>query len=262
MPITAFQKIVLKLIKSNRSPDSYVAGGTAIQRAPGSLRFSADIDFFHDADQAVTDAFQSDRATLLSAGYTFEIQISQPSFYRATIGKADEQLKLEWIRDTAFRFFPVVDDEELGYRLHDIDLAINKCLALANRSAVRDALDIIELDRDIISLAAIVSAACGKDPGFTPDLMLEMIQRHMTFTPDQLAAESLTKPVDPVKLKKELLTLIERTRKTLNSVPANAMGCLFIDKNGDVLKDLSNLKMTHHTPHHGTIRGSWPKVVN
>lgn len=39
MPITAFQKKVLKLIESNRSPDSYVAGVTAIQRAPDSLSF-------------------------------------------------------------------------------------------------------------------------------------------------------------------------------------------------------------------------------
>ncbi len=78
-------------------------------------------------------------------------------------------------------------------------------------------------------LATIVSAACGKDPGFTPDLMLEMIQRHMTFTPDQLAAESLRKPVDPVQLKKDLLKLLEQSL---------------------------------HAPHHGSIRGSWPKVVD
>jgi hypothetical protein len=262
MPITVFQKIVLKLIKLNRSPESYVAGGTAIHRAHDSLRFSDDIDFFHDADQAVTEAFQTDRTTLLSAGYTFQTQISEPSFYRATIGKADEQLKLEWVRDTAFRYFPVVDDEELGYRLHDIDLAINKCLALANRSVVRDALDIIELDRNILNFPAIVSAACGKAPGFTPDFMLEMIQRHMTFTPDQLAAESLTKPVDPVKLKKDLLALLELTRKTLQDVPPKAIGCLFTDKQGNVLKDLSKLRPTQHTPHFGTIRGSWPKIVD
>lgn len=262
MPITAFQKKILNLIKSNRSPDSYVAGGTAIQRAPDSLRFSDDIDFFHDADQAVTEAFQSDRATLMSAGYSFDIQISQPSFYRATVNKAGEQIKLEWVRDTAFRYFPVVDDEDLGYRLHDVDLAINKCLALANRSVVRDALDIIELDRNALSLSAIVSAACGKDPGFTPDLMLEMIQRHLTFTPDQLAAESLTKPVDPVKLKKDLLALLERTRKTLQKIPAKNIGCLFTDKKGHVVKDLSKLNLTQHTPHFGSIRGSWPRVVD
>jgi hypothetical protein len=92
--------------------------------------------------------------------------------------------------------------------------------------------------------------------------MLEMIQRHMTFTPDQLAAESLTKPVDPIKLKKDLLTLIEQTRKTLQNVSAKNIGCLFTDKKGKVLKDLSKLSQTQHTAHYGTIRGSWPKVID
>ena len=262
MPITAFQKTVLALLKSNRSPDSYVSGDAAINRSSDSLRFSDDIDFFHDADLAVTEAFQSDRAILISAGYSFETQISQPSFYRATVGKTSEQLKLEWVRDTAFRYFPVVDDEDLGYRLHDMDLAINKCLALANRSVVRDALDIIELNRNVLSLGAIVSAACGKDPGFTPDLMLEMMQRHMTFSPDQLAAESLTRPVDPIKLKKDLLGLLEQTRKSLRKIAAKNIGCLFTDKNGNVLTDLSKLIPSQHTPHYGSIRGSWPKLVD
>lgn len=135
-------------------------------------------------------------------------------------------------------------------------------MAPVNRSVVRDALDIIKLDRDVLSIKAIVSAACGKDTGFTPDLMLEMIQRHMTFTPDQLEAESLTKPLDPVKLKKDLLTLLEKTRKNLGDVPAKAMGCLFTDKKGHVLKDPSKLKQTQHKPHHGAILGSWPRVVN
>ncbi|MBM4250607.1 MAG: hypothetical protein FJ146_01380 [Deltaproteobacteria bacterium] len=100
--------------------------------------------------------------------------MAQPSFYRATVSKGEDQVKLEWVRDTAFRFFLVVKDDVLRYRLHDVDLAINKCLALANRSEVRDALDCIELDRDALSLAASIVAACGKDPGFTPELMLEL----------------------------------------------------------------------------------------
>lgn len=178
------------------------------------------------------------------------------------VGKADEKLKLEWVRDTAFRYFPVVDDDDLGYRLHDVDLEINKCLALANRSAVRDALDIIEIDRDILTFPAIISAACGKDPGFTREFMLEMIQRHITFTPDQLEAESLTKSVDPVKLKKDPITLLDQTRITLQEVPAKAIGCLFTDKMGNVHKDLSKLKLNLHKPHHGTVRESWPKIVN
>jgi hypothetical protein len=262
MPITPFQKNVLMLLKKNRSPDSYVAGGTAIQRDPDSLRFSNDIDFFHDADKAVTDAYQSDRASLIDAGYSFDTQISQPSFYRTTIGKSGEYLKLEWVRDTAYRYFPVVADEDLGFRLHDVDLAINKCLALANRSVVRDALDIIELDRKIISFPAMISAACGKDPGFTPDLMLDMIQRHMTFTPDELSAESLTKNIDPVALKQDLLGLIEKAKTTLKKIPAKYIGCLYLDKKGQVIKDLSTVSGSRLTAHYGSIRGSWPRLVD
>jgi hypothetical protein len=262
MPITAFQQRVLTLLKSNRSPDSYVAGGTAIQRNSESLRYSEDIDIFHDTDKAVTDAFQSDRATLLAAGYSVETQISQPSYYRSTIGKDGQYLKLEWVRDTAFRFFPVVEDNDLGYRLHDIDLAINKCLALANRSVVRDALDIIELDRKLISLPAMISGACGKDPGFTPILMIEMMQRHMTFTPHELAAESLTKPIDPVKLKKDLLKLVDRTRKVIDKLSADEIGCIFVDKEGRVLKELTDLDRKKHRAHFGSVKGSWPRIVN
>ena len=262
MPITEFQKQVLSLLKSNRSPDSYVAGGTAIHRNPDSIRYSADIDFFHDADQAVTDAFQQDRQTLVEAGYQIEIQIAQPSYYRASIGKSGRQLKLEWVRDTAFRYFPVVDDEVLGYRLHEIDLAINKGLALANRTVVRDAIDIIDLDRKVLRLATLVSAACGKDPGFTPEHLLEMMQRHMIFSPSELAAEALTAPIDPVKLKRELMALVDDARNTLRSVDAKDIGCLFVDRTGNVLKDLVKLDHKKHSPHFGSIKGSWPRVVD
>lgn len=81
MPLSSFQRQVLLLLKGSRNPESYVAGDTVIQRDAASLRYSSDIDFFHDTDLAVTTAFQSDRATLLEHDYAFEILISQPSFF-------------------------------------------------------------------------------------------------------------------------------------------------------------------------------------
>ncbi len=81
MPITEFQRRVLSLIKTNRNPESYVAGGTALNRHPDSARFSADVDIFHDADVAVVRGFESDRDQLVKAGFTVEIHIAQPSFY-------------------------------------------------------------------------------------------------------------------------------------------------------------------------------------
>ena len=237
MPITKFQKQVLSLLRDHRNPESYIAGGTAIQRHPDSIRYSADIDIFHDTDLAVISAYESDRNHLIKFGFAVDTYVFQPSFVRATVSKAGEAVKLEWVRDTAFRFFPVIKDEDLGYRLHDVDLAINKCLALANRSEIRDALDCLELDRKVLSLAASVSAACGKDPGFTPELMFDMIQRHINFSPDLLAAEALVKPIDPKKLKRDLLTLISKSRDTVMKLAVSDLGCLFIDEAGNIVKD-------------------------
>lgn len=260
MPISPFQKKVLSLLKRSRNPESYVAGGTAIQRREDSIRYSRDIDFFHDSDEAVTQAFSSDRSVLLENGYAVEQAISQPSFYRVIISKRDESLKLEWVRDTAFRFFPVIEDKDLGFRLHDADLAINKCLALANRTEVRDILDIIEIDSNTLSLAGCVWAGCGKDPGFTPDLLLEMIQRHAIISPDKLTAEALAKPVDPQRLKKDLLAALERAKQSIPKLDPQDIGCLFLDKRGNVLPDPTAATKAS-LRHFGSVKGSWPRIV-
>jgi hypothetical protein len=260
MPLSSFQRQVLLLLKASRNPESYVAGGTVIQRDAASLRYSSDIDFFHDTDLAVTTAFQSDRATLVEHDYAFEILISQPSFYRATISRGQDQLKLDWVRDTAFRFFPVVDDPDFGYRLHDVDLAINKSLALANRSELRDVLDIVELDSKILSLAGCVWAACGKDPGFTPELMLDLIQRHAIITPDLLALEALRQPVDPKKLKSDLSRLLTEARQIIPTLDPADIGCIYVDGKGAVLRDLGHLESKDVTRHFGTVKGTWPRL--
>jgi len=71
---------------------------------------------------------------LQAAGYRLEWLLRTPSFYRAVVMVQQQQLKLEWAQDSAFRFFPVEADARLGYRLHDADAATNKMLALAGRS--------------------------------------------------------------------------------------------------------------------------------
>ena len=55
MPLTALQRQILSLLAANRTPESHVAGGAAINRAEQSPRYSSDLDFFHDtAGKAVT----------------------------------------------------------------------------------------------------------------------------------------------------------------------------------------------------------------
>jgi hypothetical protein len=96
----------------------------------------------------------------------------------------------------------------LGWRLHLFDLATNKAMALASRSVTRNYVDIVERD-GVYPLEAIVWAACGKDQGFRPMLLLEMMRRFARINPRQL--ESIqTRQLDPVALKRDWIAMSDR----------------------------------------------------
>ena len=68
MPLSRIQSEVLRLLASQRDPESYVAGATPLNRdAP---RYSADIDVFHDREERVASAALTDTKILEDAGYT------------------------------------------------------------------------------------------------------------------------------------------------------------------------------------------------
>ena len=60
MPITHFQREILRLLAKHRDPGNYVAGGVAIHSVPNSKRYSKDIDFFHDVEEAVLHSASDD----------------------------------------------------------------------------------------------------------------------------------------------------------------------------------------------------------
>jgi hypothetical protein len=67
VPLTPFQSEVLRLLARNRSAQSYVAGGTALN-AREDIRWSAGVDVFHDVEQAVIQSSEADVQTLQQAG--------------------------------------------------------------------------------------------------------------------------------------------------------------------------------------------------
>ena len=93
MPITAFQREVLRLIAANRNPDSFIAGGTVINRRPDSPRTSRDIDLFHDAQESLRLSFQRDAEVLSAAGLSLTVLIDQPSFVRAVVADGSDQVR-------------------------------------------------------------------------------------------------------------------------------------------------------------------------
>ena len=125
---------------------------------------------------------------------------------------------------------------------------------------MRDVLDIIELDAKVLSLAGCVWAACGKDPGLTPELMLDLIQRHTIITPDLLAVEALRQPVDPKKLKADLSGVLIKARQVIPTLEPLDISCIYVDAKGAVVRDLGRIKSKDVTRHFGTVKGSWPRV--
>jgi hypothetical protein len=266
MPLTDFQKGVARLIAANRKPESHIAGGAVINRGEAGLRISDDLDIFHDvpeggrrAAEIVAARAEADERLLREAGYSVEWTTRTEGFFRAIVSRGDEHVRLDWTTDSAFRFFPAQEDEDFGYCLHPADLATNKVLALAGRAEIRDFLDILQLDRAYLSLGAIIWAACGKDEGYTPSLILELIDRHSRYQEADLRGENLARPVDLKELKQQWVAARGRAEALFAQLPPDEIGCLYLDPaHRPVTPDPDSPDFPKLIRHRGCVRGAWP----
>lgn len=262
MPQTVIQKEVLKLLAGNRQPESHLAGGTAINRSSASPRYSADLDFFHDAAENARLSAEKDAALLIQNGYDVEWSLREANMHRAFIRHGADGLKLEWCHDSAFRFFPVQADAEVGYCLHTADLATNKALALAGRAEIRDFIDILFLDESYLSVGAVCWAACGKDQGFTPRSLLDFANRHMKFRAEDLARENLARPIDLMQLKEAWLKAVDQAETLFARLPLAEVGCLYLTPSFQpITPDPASPDFPALIRHYGSIRGAWPVVA-
>jgi hypothetical protein len=101
--------------------------------------------------------------------------------YTAEVAQSDAFTRLDWVVDSDFRFFPTVPDETFGYMLHPVDLAMNKAMAAAGRSEVRDLVDLVTIHETVLSLGAVIWAAVEKAPGVTPEGLIAEIRRNSNY---------------------------------------------------------------------------------
>ncbi len=178
MALTEFQRDILRLLAPSRlERESYVAGGVALNTQLLAPRRSRDIDLFHDTIEAVAQTVEADRSLMKGSGYTLRFVREAPTFAEAVVERHGQSTLIQWVFDSAFRFFPLITDNELGLALHPFDLATNKVLAMAGRLEVRDFIDLVTCCEQIQPLGYLVWAACGKDPGFGPPALLQEIRR-------------------------------------------------------------------------------------
>jgi hypothetical protein len=258
VPLTPFQERLASLLAVDRSPDSYLAGGAAMHIAANSQRYSNDLDYFHDSVERVASASRADRALLHERGFSVEIAIEQSGFVRALVTQGEEATKVEWAHDAPWRFLPAFKHELVGYMLHPVDLAVNKLLALVGRDEPRDFLDIMFAHRSVLSLGAMCWAAAGKDPGFTPALLLDLLRRRGRNRPEDFARLRLREQPDLQSLKVEWLEALDEAEGLLATLPPEQLGCLFYSRSQGRFVSTYTAGDADIVPHHGRPGGSLP----
>ena len=174
----------------------------------------------------------------------------------AEVEGLDEKMRLEWVHDSAFRFFPTQRDDLFGYVLHPVDLATNKTSAAADRREPRDIVDLVTIHETILSLGAAICAAVGRFPGQSPEEMLADITRHSRFTAEEFHVLATQRPLDVRKLHRHIRSMIEDAERFISRIPSDAVGVVFLERGKAVQPDLDALEK--YQRHSGAPGGVWP----
>ncbi len=269
MALTAFQEKICRLIARNRVEigESYVAGGVALNTLLEAPRLSRDIDIFHDSTEALQVSWERDRHLLLESGCEVRTVREVPAYVEALVRLADDQVLLQWVRDSAFRFFPLIEDERLGMTLHPFDLATNKILALVGRLEIRDWIDAMECARKIQPLGLLAWAACGKDPGFSPLAILDEAARSSRYSREELDRLDFEAEIpDIADLSRQWKIMLKDAHVTVDLLPHDhagqclltAEGRLFNGSNARLEEIIRNGQCQWHK---GTLGGVLPQII-
>ncbi|MGH9336270.1 MAG: hypothetical protein ACRD21_21245, partial [Vicinamibacteria bacterium] len=189
-------------------------------------------------------------------------------FVEARVSRGDLSLVMQWARDSAYRFFPLVQHDDLGLVLHPFDLATNKVLALIGRLEVRDWVDVVHCDVALQPLGYLAWAACGKDPGFSPNAILQHAARSARYSAEEVLSLAFEgRPPDPVVLSETWHRSLRESERIMALLPPAEAGKCVLAKEGGLFRgDAAALKLAVEKGalhfHPGSIRGTLPHLVD
>ncbi|MFU8779809.1 MAG: hypothetical protein ACNA71_02135 [Kiritimatiellia bacterium] len=269
MSLTRFQREVCRLLAADHIArgERYVAGGAALNEILHAPRVSHDVDLFHDTREAVALSWDTDRKTLLNAGLDVETIREFPTFIEAEITHAGNGVVLQWVQDSAFRFFPLVEHPDFGLALHPFDLATNKVLALVGRAEVRDWVDIIHCHQNLQPFGYLVWATCGKDPGLSPPFILEQASRSAHYSKQEIDTLAYDGDAPDIgELSRTWRDMLSGATHIIGNLPEDQIGNCVLDQSGNLFKGspemlLKALEKQDVYFHEGSICGAWPRMV-
>jgi len=268
MALSQFQRSVCRLLAAHRTPDvgSYVAGGVALNETLDATRLSRDVDVFHDTLEALDATWVADRILLEENGYSVDIVRERSGFVEVVISRNHESVEMQWVRDSAFRFFPLAPHPDFGLTLHPFDLATNKVLALVGRVEVRDWIDTLTCHHKVAPLGLLAWAACGKDEGWNPQLIVDEANRTAHYAREEiLELDWSGEPPDFASLKTQWRDAVMQARRSIEILPPEEAGHAVLTERGTpFLRDLAQLQSALEDEtvrfHAGHIGGAWPQI--
>jgi hypothetical protein len=268
MALTQLQHDICRIItgRLKKSGESYVAGGVALNLMLEAPRISRDIDLFHDTTEAVESAWVEDQALLKGANLEVIPLRDVVGFKEALVRGDVGEVLVQWIRDSAFRFFPLVESEILGLTLHPFDLATNKVLALVGRLEPRDWIDVLESDEKIQPLGYLAWAACAKDPGFSPRSILSEAKRSGRYSQAELNELSfLGPPPHAGELGQKWHRILDEAARLIEALVDCEIGTCVLDHSGGLCrlpaKELKEaVRRNRLRFRSGSIRGVLPVI--
>ncbi|MBY0430793.1 MAG: hypothetical protein K2Q10_06325 [Rhodospirillales bacterium] len=226
---------MLAVLLPKRCPQSVFAGGSVLNRH--AYRLSDDQDLFHAEGIDVHEVAKTDMDALEQAGYHVTVTKQYEGFIEVRVGHEEMgTTKIQWVEAGSWTFFvPVPDpDPEYGFRLHMLDLAINKALAAGGRHEVRDFIDLALIHQHIMPLWQAIWAAPGKDAQWSPLSLAERIGRNNNFRQEDYDDAEIISLIDlsAAEIGATVREAIEEARHLFELLPPGTAGHLLLDANG------------------------------
>lgn len=104
----------------------------------------------------------------------------------------------------------------------------------------------------------------GKDPGFTPLSLIELLKRRGRIRPEEIARLQLATPFDPVASKETWLTALRDADAFVRSRPTEKTGCLYYAQGDQAFvlpRSVVPLEAQGISLHFGAPGGVLPRMV-
>jgi hypothetical protein len=201
-------------------------------------------------------AVEADEATLAVNRFQIEWTRRFPTIFSAVVRDGEDGTLLEWVVDSAYRFFPALPDALFGYVLHPADIATNKALAAAGRREPRDVVDLLDIHERYLPLGAVIWAASAKDPGLSPEGIVGEIRRNARYQQADYDRVMSERPIDAASTARTLRAVLDEADAFVRAMPAGKEGLLFLRDGEPVQPDPAALGGL--VEHGGQLRGHWP----